>query len=97
MVNHVGPVHWLSECPIFYWGDLDAHGFEILSQLRGLFPHIVSLMMEEETLHTFTDLCVLGPSFSTLSLPHLTQKEHALFVRLAEEKTRLEQEHISHC
>ncbi|BBP45433.1 hypothetical protein THMIRHAS_08060 [Thiosulfatimonas sediminis] len=30
--------NWLKNLPIFYWGDIDTHGFAILNQLRVLFP-----------------------------------------------------------
>ncbi len=30
---------WLKERDLFYWGDIDTHGFAILDQLRGHFPH----------------------------------------------------------
>jgi hypothetical protein len=36
MVNNLARVPWLADCPIYYWGDLDAQGFLILSRLRSL-------------------------------------------------------------
>ncbi|WP_211876849.1 DUF3322 domain-containing protein [Pseudarthrobacter albicanus] len=41
---------WLRGCEIRYWGDLDTHGFRILDQLRAVPPHVVSVLMDEETL-----------------------------------------------
>ena len=52
-VNLLRDVQWLNHCDVIYWGDMDAHGFEILSDLRGLFPHVRSLMMDRETLETY--------------------------------------------
>lgn len=41
---------WLDQCSLHYWGDLDTHGFAILDQLRALFPHAESLLMDQQTL-----------------------------------------------
>jgi len=96
MVHNLGRVPWLAECPIFYWGDLDAQGFQILSRLRALYPHVTSVMMNQETLSTFADFCIAGTPCPPQHLPHLTPEEHTLFVHLARDGIRLEQEHISH-
>lgn len=53
-------------------------------------------MMNEATLQTFVDFCVTGMPCSAQQLPYLTSEEHALFLRLAGENIRLEQERISH-
>ena len=41
---------WLHLKEICYWGDMDTHGFAILNQLRSVFPHVTSLLMDEKTL-----------------------------------------------
>nr|WP_265414947.1 Wadjet anti-phage system protein JetD domain-containing protein [Oceanisphaera profunda] len=41
---------WLANCRIHYWGDIDSHGFAMLSQLRSYFPHTQSLLMDNDTL-----------------------------------------------
>lgn len=94
-VSNLAAIPWLKTCPIIYWGDLDAQGFQILSQLRSIFPHVISLMMDEATLQTFAEFCVTGTICRVRQLPNLTEEEHTLFVRLAEETRRLEQERIS--
>jgi hypothetical protein len=38
---------WLQQKDIYYWGDIDTHGFAILNQLRGFFPHAVSFLMDQ--------------------------------------------------
>ena len=96
MIHSLARVPWLAECPIYYWGDLDAQGFQILSRLRSLYPHVISLMMDRETFSTFADYCVQSTPCPVRQLPHLTLEEHDLFVYLAEHDLRLEQEHISH-
>lgn len=40
----------LSQIDLFYWGDIDTHGFAILDQLRSKFPHVKSFLMDEQTL-----------------------------------------------
>jgi len=96
MVQNLARVPWLVECPILYWGDLDAQGFQILSALRSAFPHVTSVMMNETTLQAFADFCVEGTLCTTHQLPYLTPAEHALFLHLAGKNIRLEQERISH-
>jgi len=41
---------WLADRKIIYGGDIDTHGFAILSQLRGYYPQVESLCMDEGTL-----------------------------------------------
>jgi hypothetical protein len=95
-VHSLCAIPWLAQCPIFYWGDLDAHGFQILSLLRETFPHVISLMMDEATLQAFSDFWVEGTPCAVQQLSHLTSEEHALFQHLARENIRLEQERIDH-
>lgn len=95
-VGNLEGIPWLTECPILYWGDLDAQGFQILSRLRSHFPHVVSIMMDRETLNMFAAYCVESTPCTIQRLPHLTPEEHDLFLYLAEHCLRLEQERISH-
>lgn len=95
-VSILAAIPWLCESPIIYWGDLDAQGFQILSQLRSVFPHVISLMMDEQTFQTFSPFHVEGTPCSIRQLPHLTEEEHRLFLHLSERTLRLEQERISH-
>jgi hypothetical protein len=94
----------LKSCPLrrkrvvrlIYWGDLDAQGFEILSQFRTYFPHTISLMMDNETWTTFRPFAIPGTPSRIESLPNLTPQEHELFTYLSQHNLRLEQERISH-
>src|SRR5205823_6364051 len=43
-------VPWLGSTSLFYWGDLDVEGFEILSSLRALHPRTHSFMMDEDAI-----------------------------------------------
>lgn len=96
MVSNLKTISWLAQCPVLYWGDLDAQGFQILSRLRSLFPHVTSVMMDQQTFTAFSSYCVKSTPCPVQQLPHLTTEEHALFLHLAEHNLRLEQERISH-
>jgi hypothetical protein len=87
-------VRWLQECELFYWGDLDAHGFQILSRLRQHFPQVQSVMMDQSTLDAFSIYLVIGTATPILSLPHLSTAEQHLYEALQHTNLRLEQEHI---
>ncbi len=88
-------VPWLADCPVWYWGDLDSHGFAILDHLRTLYPRAQSLMMDATTLDAFRDFIVPGSPATADFLPHLTPEEAALHAYLHRHTLRLEQEKIS--
>jgi len=88
-------VAWLRQRSVYYWGDLDAHGFMILSALRSFVPAARSLMMDVETFDAFRRFAVNGSSSEVETLPHLTPAEQAVFQSLGRTRLRLEQERIS--
>lgn len=100
-VQSLQEVAWLKNQQIMYWGDIDTHGFAMLSMLRGYFPQTRSLMMDEETLLQFKQLWVNEPPHSrtTADLKHLTPVEQTVYDRLRNdtyaENVRLEQERIA--
>ncbi|MEQ8674205.1 MAG: DUF2220 family protein [Aggregatilineales bacterium] len=87
-------VTWLNQCDVIYWGDIDSHGFEILSDLRGLFPHVRSLMMDQETLEKYAEYVGRGVRSRLERFSHLTNAEALLVQDVVENNWRLEQEHI---
>ncbi|MEG3935587.1 DUF2220 family protein [Microcoleus sp. T3_B1] len=87
-------VEWLRHCQIIYWGDLDAQGFQILSQLRSYFDKTISVMMDRETFDTFQESAVPGKLCKVANLFYLTPEEHDLFADLSKQTIRLEQEKI---
>jgi hypothetical protein len=89
-------VKWLNQCQIIYWGDIDAHGFQILSDLRRLFPHVRSVMMDQQTLDDHEDYVVVGNTVRADRFDGLTNAEAALAQQVVEHNLRLEQEHIPH-
>lgn len=90
---------WLHDCQIYYWGDIDTHGFAILDELRSHFPHARSLLMDIETLLANQTLWGKEGSPLNRNLPRLTANEQALYSNLRDQRfgknLRLEQEHIA--
>lgn len=88
-------VTWLSNKSIWYWGDLDVEGFEILSRLRIRFPQTCSFLMDESTIQRWKDsLAVPGTGRQTGVPPLLTKPEAAAFRHCTAENIRIEQERI---
>jgi len=100
-VSSLRDAEWLGQREIFYWGDIDTHGFSILSQLRGYFPQTRSILMDRETLMEFRHLwgredddkrCVA-------EFGNLDDAERELYLELKGnvfgENVRLEQERIA--
>lgn len=89
---------WLNDCTVVYWGDIDTHGFAILNQLRGQFAHVVSFLMDRETLLAHTAIWGSEDRPSLVDLPRLTREENALYDDLRDNRIRkglrLEQEQI---
>ena len=96
---NLATVHWLQEKNILYWGDIDTHGFAILNQLRGFFPHTVSFLMDRETLLAHRQFWGSEPQPQTGDLLRLTTEEPALYDQLRQHtlgvSVRLEQEKIN--
>lgn len=86
-------VEWLRSKRIFYWGDLDAHGFLILSELRKHFPQVESFLMDRETLDAFFENDK-GVKTIVVGDLYLTSKEKEMFEYLKACNSRLEQEKI---
>ncbi len=91
---------WLNTKRLYYWGDIDTHGFAILNQFRSLFPAAVSFLMDRETLLEHIDLCVREPAPTSAVLHNLSNEEAALYKDIKDnllgEQIRLEQERISY-
>ena len=92
-VHNLKHVNWFENKKILYWGDLDAQGFEILSQFRSYFPHTRSILMDARTFEQFFEND--SGTVSNISTPlNLTEDEQALYDRLRMNNWRLEQEKI---
>lgn len=90
---------WLNACAVYYWGDIDTHGFAILHQLRTHFAHAESFLMDRATLNAHTALWGIEDKPQAIDLPKLSPDEYALYNDLRDNRIRknlrLEQEHIS--
>jgi hypothetical protein len=92
-VSYLKDINWIKGKQFFYWGDLDAHGFQILNQFRTYFQNTVAVMMDEETLSCFK--CASGTPASNQNLQQLTESELKLYNHLRQNNIRLEQEKIT--
>ncbi|RVU34336.1 hypothetical protein EOE67_15830 [Rheinheimera riviphila] len=100
-IQSLKQVAWLATCQIWYWGDIDSHGFAMLSQLRSYFPKTQSLLMDETTLLECRLLWGTEPAsgrHKAKELPCLTVAEQQLFGQLQTDywaqALRLEQERV---
>ncbi len=91
---------WLKEKEIHYWGDIDTHGFAILDQLRGYFPHVRSLLMDRPTLLAHPSLWGREEIQTQRELQRLHPDEASLYDDLRQNRIapalRLEQERIGY-
>ncbi len=98
-IDRLGLVPWLQNKAIFYWGDLDTHGFAILDNLRSILPYVRSFLMDRETLLGHRALWVEEPDRYDHPLAHLTPDENGVYedIRLDRlgVRVRLEQERIA--
>lgn len=96
--DHLAPAEWLRDKEMFYWGDIDTHGFAILDQLRSHFPAARSLLMDRATLLAHRDFWGKEDQPTTRNLERLEPEEKSLYDDLRHDRLapalRLEQERI---
>jgi hypothetical protein len=89
---------WLRNTRLYYWGDIDTHGFRILDIVRSTFPGVRSMLMDRATLLAHEAHWDREPAKVNVHLEHLTADEAALYRDLVEDtfgqSVRLEQERI---
>jgi len=87
---------WLQNKLVWYWGDIDTHGFAILSQFRSFVPHTKSFLMNRGTLLAHKSSWVQEQKQVKHAVPNLIDDEKRLFEDLQKnrygESVRLEQE-----
>ena len=95
-VDQLADIPWLSDCELYYWGDIDTHGFATLSRLRHHFPRVQSIMMDKNTLLKHKKLCSVEPKKAQCSsvLQQLSVEEQQLYQHLQQTHQRLEQERL---
>jgi hypothetical protein len=79
---------WLHGCRLFYWGDIDTHGFAILDQLRARLPQVQSLLMDRATLMAHPAQWGEEPQPQQRDLTRLTVDEAALLDDLRTHRLR---------
>ena len=99
-VDSLTDIKWLQNVDTIYWGDIDTHGFAILSRARSFLPHLKSLLMDEETLLRHKTLWVEEKQQHPADvLTNLTENEQSVYCGLIQNQwgynVRLEQERIS--
>ena len=92
-VTNIQNAKWLNNITILYWGDIDVHGFEILSRIRKHFQHTQSVLMDKITFEKFFENDSGKPTTDTTTL-NLTDNEKELYNLLKTNNWRLEQEKI---
>ena len=92
-VDKVKETQWLSDKEIYYWGDLDAHGFQILSEIRSHYGQVKSFLMDRATFEAFYEGDTGKPTNVEKDLC-LTPDENEMFQYLKSNNLRLEQEKI---
>ena len=101
-VESLAQVPWLYDKEIYYWGDIDRHGFAILSRLRSYIAHVKSFLMDEDTLlqHKLSWTVDASAKSEVILESSLTEHERALYIKLCGDElghsVRLEQEKISY-
>jgi hypothetical protein len=96
-VSNLSKITWVKYRKIFYWGDLDVEGLEMLSMVREFNDSVTPLMMDLKTFETFEIYHSEGKN-SVKNIPsNLSEDEIELFnfLKLLPIKLcRLEQEYI---
>jgi len=92
-VSNLKEIEWFNNAQIIYWGDFDAHGFDILSQIRGYYENVQSILMDKDTFNKFYE-SEKGKILPKEDLPNLLPEEQELYKLLKLNNWRLEQEKI---
>jgi hypothetical protein len=98
--ERLAAAQWLEDRSLWYWGDIDTHGFAILDELRRRFPAVASFLMDERTLLEHRSRWMSEDHPESRDLPRLTPAEGELYDRLRHHRlgdsVRLEQERIGY-
>ena len=99
-LERLAEIGWLHDRQVYYWGDIDTHGFAMLDRLRGRLPGARSLLMDRETLMEHATWWEQEPTQFGGSLDRLNESERQLFEELHDgrlgSRVRLEQERVSY-
>jgi hypothetical protein len=92
-VTNIQNAKWLNDITVLYWGDIDVHGFEMLSRIRKHFDHTKSVLMDKITFDKYFENDSGKPTTDTATL-NLTDNERELYNLIKTNNWRLEQEKI---
>jgi hypothetical protein len=99
-IGDIAGAAWLKEKRVIYWGDIDTHGYGILSLLRGKLPHVESILMSSRDIDQNRMIAVNEPNDTRRAdaLLNLTEDETKAYSRLLPgadcEGLRIEQERV---
>jgi hypothetical protein len=85
---------WLKNCRVLYWGDVDVHGFHIVSRLRSAFPHLKTAMMDLPTLNDCSKIVSQSKAATYEETTCLTSTEREAYEQVKSNQMLLEQEKI---
>ena len=94
-LTNIQKANWLNDITVLYWGDIDVHGFEMLSRIRKYFDHTQSVLMDNTTFDKYFENDLGKPTTDTTTLK-LSDNERELYNLLKTNNWRLEQEKIPH-
>jgi len=97
-LDSMASLQWLQNKTVYYWGDIDTHGFAILNELRLHVPAAKSILMDRQTLLDHESMWGSEPKPEQRELSRLDQQESELLSDLLNDhhghRVRLEQERI---
>lgn len=89
---------WLTDKKVYYWGDLDSHGFNIVSRTRAVLPAMRTVLMDLDTAIHHEELAVEEPTALSYDAANLAPGERQTLSYLRERSRerclRIEQERI---
>jgi len=95
-VNLLKSIPLFESVKLFYWGDLDIDGFNILHDFKKMYNHVKSVLMDIETVEYHqAEKIIIEPKSKNRNLSSLNENELEAFEYLAENKWRIEQEKLN--
>lgn len=100
VAERVADAQWLRDKRVYYWGDIDTHGYAILDGFRKAFPGARSILMDSATLLAHRRAWVREDEPKKADLTRLTPGEREVYDDLVAnrhgDRVRLEQERIGY-
>lgn len=95
-INLLKKIPLFENVKLFYWGDLDIDGFNILHDFKKMYNNVESVLMDIETVQFHEiEKVKIEPKNKNRNLPLLNEKESKAFEHLASNKWRIEQEKLN--